>query len=412
LLRWLVEAGPGVPMLIRSILLDEMVSSTMAALPGPLNGVLLNVVALCLNAGRIFAVLLFVEIVLLLARLAALERTRRNRRHGRATPPDLYLSVAILWCGLQGAMGCAGMASGVLAMQILSATSIMALTGPICARTYGAPRYAMLLLGLCYLPLVLGAQMIRQPWLLVMVAQTPLLFIGAGTILKRYQSLSVNALHKHAASHYSATHDSLTGLLNRLGLAEALMHQLVPREPFAMLYLDLDGFKPVNDSFGHKVGDTVLAAVGARLRELCRGSDLVARIGGDEFIVLLRDVTVSACDALAESMIHRISEPYPLGSGRTVAIGVSIGWAYFPDDSDDLDELQRKADAALYDAKAAGKGVHRRYTDLDAPAALAAAPYIIPPRPRPRPQGVRSSPASAPTSRAGCVLPISTTKVT
>ncbi len=61
LLRWLVEAGPGVPMLIRSILLDEMVSSTMAALPGPLNGVLLNVVALCLNAGRIFAVLLFVE---------------------------------------------------------------------------------------------------------------------------------------------------------------------------------------------------------------------------------------------------------------------------------------------------------------------------------------------------------------
>jgi diguanylate cyclase (GGDEF)-like protein len=397
LLLWLVEAGPGVPMLIRSILIDEMVGSPLAALPGPLNAVLLDIIGLCLHAGRVFAVLLSLEITLLLARIGAMERTRRNRRNGRATPPDLYLIVAIGWCGLQGAMGCAGMASGILPMQILVATSVMALIGPICARSYGAPRYAMLLIGLCYLPLVLGGQTIGQPWLLVMVAQTPLLFTGAGVILRRYQSLSVNALHKHAASHHSATHDSLTGLLNRMGLAEALVRHLVPGEPFAMLYLDLDGFKPVNDSFGHQAGDAVLTEVGARLRDLCRRSDVVARIGGDEFIVLLRSVTVAEVAPLAERMIRRISDhPYMLECGGGVAIGVSIGWACFPEDSHDLDELQRKADAALYDAKAAGKGVQRRYADLDNPAALAAEPYAIPPQPRSR--AVRSSPTSVPTS--------------
>jgi len=197
--------------------------------------------------------------------------------------------------------------------------------------------------------------------------------------------------------------DSLTDLPNRRSFfADIEACEAEARQcgaTFAIGIIDLDGFKPVNDTFGHKAGDAVLAAVGVRLREVCRKSDLVARIGGDEFIVLLRDVTASACDGLAESMIRRISERYPLDSGRTVAIGVSIGWACFPDDSDDLDELQRKADAALYDAKTNGKGVHRRYADLDAPAALAVNPYVIPPPSLPGDVcDGRPSPASVSTS--------------
>jgi diguanylate cyclase (GGDEF)-like protein len=362
LLRWLVDAGPDVPQGIRSTLLDEMVGAPAAALAGPLNGLVINVVALCLHGGRAFVALLAAESVLLALRVGLLLRGRRNHRRGAATPPDLYLTLAIAWCALQGALAWACITSAILPLQIISATSVMALIGPICGRNYGAPRFAMLLLALCYLPLIAGAQTLRQPWLLVMAAQGPLLFIGAGTILRRYRTLSITALQGQAASQHRAAHDSLTGLLNRTGLADALPHEHAIGQPFVLYCLDLDGFKPVNDTYGHQAGDVVLAAIGERLRTHVRRTDIVARLGGDEFVVVTTGMPEAEAARYGEQIIRWIADrPYRLDDDRCARIGVSVGYACAPADGLDPETLRRHADTALYAAKAAGKGVCRRY---------------------------------------------------
>jgi diguanylate cyclase (GGDEF)-like protein len=365
-LAWLTDAGAGVPMPIRSTLMDEMVASPRAALAGPLNGMLIGAVSLCVTGSRVFFVLLAIETVLLAARVALLYRNARNQAHGVATPPDLYLTLAIAWCGLQGALGWSCMASGIPAVQVIAAASILALVGPICARNYGAPRYAMLLIALSYLPLMVGAQTLREPWLLVMVLQTPLLFMGAGTILQRYHRLAVAAMQGQAQNHDLAMHDSLTGLLNRAGLDDLLGRQYRPGMPFVLLYLDLDGFKPVNDTFGHQAGDAVLVAVAERLRNSIRKADIIARLGGDEFLVAMLGMAQPEAHRLAEHLVRIVSDtPYKLGTTGSVRIGISIGYACAPEDGSALDELRRKADVALYDAKAAGKGAVRRFIDPD-----------------------------------------------
>ncbi len=361
-LRWLMDAGPGIPEHIRSLLLGEMVGTPAAALPGPCSAIIVNLVAIGLGGGRLFGLLLALEITLLAARLAIMARAARNARRGRATPPDRYFILAIGWCALQGAMVFGGVVSAILPLQILTAVSMTGLLGPICARCYGAPRYAMLLLALCYLPLVAAVQLIHEPWLVVMVLQVPLLFTGAGTILKRYHSLSVSALLAREQSQHRAMHDSLTGLPNRAGLSESLARFDATRHPFALFYIDLDGFKPVNDSFGHWAGDLVLAGVAERLLLAARRTDIVARLGGDEFVIVATGMPPPECVGFAERLIRQLTEqPYLLEGIGPVRIGASVGFACGPEDGVEIDILQRRADAALYDAKAAGKGVARRF---------------------------------------------------
>ncbi len=363
---------------IRSLLLDEMVSAPKAALPGPVNGVVLNAIALCLNAGTMFVAFMIAEVALLALRMCLMRRASRDRARGRPTPPDLYLIVAASWCALEGAMGFAAMASGIVPLQVLFATSVMALTGPICARNYGAPRYAMLLLGLCVLPLIAGAQFVSNPWLTLMMPQTVLLFMGAGAVVKRFHTLSVSALLAQAHSTHRAAHDSLTGLLNRAGLADTLLERDVTRRPHAVFYVDLDGFKPVNDTFGHRAGDLMLVAVAGRLRACARSSDIVARLGGDEFVLITPDMTPAESECFAERIVAHISaQPYMLDSFGKLRVGASVGYACGPQDGVDFAELQRKADAALYDAKAAGRGTFRRFAELDSARSLAADPYVV-----------------------------------
>ncbi|SOE53795.1 diguanylate cyclase (GGDEF) domain-containing protein [Burkholderia sp. OK233] len=168
-----------------------------------------------------------------------------------------------------------------------------------------------------------------------------------------------------------ARHDVLTGLPNLRYLREQLERILSRctdnRDPaLAVMYLDLDNFKQVNDGFGHAAGDEVLKMVGERLRRTLRQGELVARLGGDEFAIVLENSTTSSTAALAQRIIQQLSEPYPLSIGPTVKIGASIGIA-FATKYESLELLKKRADAALYDAKEAGKGVFRFWT-MDAVA--------------------------------------------
>jgi diguanylate cyclase (GGDEF)-like protein len=126
-----------------------------------------------------------------------------------------------------------------------------------------------------------------------------------------------------------------------------------------LLFLDLDGFKAVNDSFGHDVGDEVLREVGRRLRRVVRADDALSRFGGDEFCVLVADFPdVAALRALADRIHQALAEPFHIGT-LTVNVRTSIGIATCPADADDPEALTRKADAALYEAKRAGRGTTR-----------------------------------------------------
>ena len=166
-----------------------------------------------------------------------------------------------------------------------------------------------------------------------------------------------------AALRRQALHDPLTGLPNRLQLMERLDAYLenarVNGIPAAMCVVDLDDFKSVNDTFGHPAGDELLVAAGQRLLSTVRGSDLVARIGGDEFVVLMDGATDAAVDAITARIIERLAAPVMI-SGRSVQTTVSIGVAFAHDDSG-RDSLFRNADAALYRAKALGRNRVARY---------------------------------------------------
>ena len=157
-----------------------------------------------------------------------------------------------------------------------------------------------------------------------------------------------------------AHHDDLTGLPNRL-LFNDRLHQtlsLAKRDSrqFALLYLDLDHFKPVNDSMGHAAGDELLQGVAARIRHQVRESDTVARVGGDEFTVILPDTAKrEEAAVVAGKIIRALALPFRLGpQGQSIAIGISIGIAVYPSDGRDADALVTAADTAMYAAKQAG----------------------------------------------------------
>ena len=191
-----------------------------------------------------------------------------------------------------------------------------------------------------------------------------LLVALAGAVVGRYvlvtrdhlrlaDQLESKVSERTAELEYLAYHDTLTGLPNR----EAFMRQLIsriddPEHACAVLYLDLDGFKSVNDGLGHSVGDHVLQVVGARLRSALRSGDFLARLGGDEFGVVATATDAASAERLAERLIDALSAPVAV-RGRRLAMGVSIGIAP-RDRMDTAEELLRNADLAMYQMKARG----------------------------------------------------------
>jgi diguanylate cyclase (GGDEF)-like protein/PAS domain S-box-containing protein len=164
-----------------------------------------------------------------------------------------------------------------------------------------------------------------------------------------------------------AHHDPLTDLPNRLLAMQRLTHAIQvarrKKRTGAVLFLDLDRFKNVNDSLGHPAGDELLLAVTRRLGDRLRESDTLARLGGDEFLVLVEDIEDSnAAAALAQLLLEQFDAPFALTGGHEVYIGTSIGISVFPDDGEEADEVVKNADAALYRAKEDGRGIYRFYT--------------------------------------------------
>jgi len=165
---------------------------------------------------------------------------------------------------------------------------------------------------------------------------------------------------------YIAYHDTLTGLPNR-GLFSKLLQQALMlakrnNRSFSVLFLDLDGFKHINDTLGHDAGDQLLIEVSERLTECLRSSDVVARIGGDEFVALLPNHKGGDCaEAVAQKIITAIAEPHNI-LGHKYSITISVGISMYPRDGQDEHTLMKNADIAMYYAKSHGKNSYRFYS--------------------------------------------------
>ena len=160
-----------------------------------------------------------------------------------------------------------------------------------------------------------------------------------------------------------AHHDPLTSLPNRVMFQEKL--QQIEKQckeeasSFSLMYIDLDNFKPINDSLGHDAGDYVLVSVAKRLQKLLRNMDLVARLGGDEFAVILTSISERKhAGIVAQKIIDALSKPIDY-KNHECHIGASIGLSWYPDDAELLDDLIKNADKAMYQAKEAGKNIYR-----------------------------------------------------
>ncbi|MEN9435490.1 MAG: hypothetical protein RIR09_145, partial [Pseudomonadota bacterium] len=175
------------------------------------------------------------------------------------------------------------------------------------------------------------------------------------------------ALHDRIDAYRRKTHalknkaysDALTGLANRLLLADRFeitaSRSKRQSSPFALLMIDLNAFKAVNDNYGHAAGDRVLVTVAKRLMETVRASDTVARVGGDEFVLLIESFKNSdELVHLGRKLVSSISQPIAIGNGVNVQVGASVGFALWPKNGASMEDLLNVADQGMYDCKISG----------------------------------------------------------
>jgi diguanylate cyclase (GGDEF)-like protein/PAS domain S-box-containing protein len=202
----------------------------------------------------------------------------------------------------------------------------------------------------------------------------PLQYMSILTDISRLQEDIENA-------RYLANYDSLTGLPNRLLFHDHLQQAQTKARRygrlFALLFIDLDGFKPINDQYGHTVGDRLLHSVGERLQLTVRETDRVARLGGDEFTVIANDIRqIEDAARVAEKIIQQFTEPFELGSYKA-SVSASIGITIYPEDSNNIDMLIKYADDAMYRAKAKGKACYAFYQARPATNTLQSLPHLM-----------------------------------
>ena len=188
-----------------------------------------------------------------------------------------------------------------------------------------------------------------------------------GMLARAFNTMAEEVKHKQAKLHRQANFDALTGLPNRMMAFERISLEISRAKRagkrFALMFIDLDNFKDVNDSLGHAAGDQLLVDIGARLQACMRDADSVARLGGDEFLVLVPDVTDEVeIEKIAARMLEAVSAAQEL-RGRKVVAKCSIGIAVYPDNGDTVEALMANVDNAMYQAKAAQGGSAMFFTD-------------------------------------------------
>ena len=194
LLEWLMRWSHGTPQELRPAMNGALLSSPVAVILGGINGLFVAALALFMIGGTAFAIIMLIEAILMCARLASLKRVSAVRAKGEVPYIDIPVTLSLLWCALQGTLFFLTMRSGNTAIMVITAAHCMGLVGPLCARNYAAPRLAMLLVGLCVAPFLIGAVTTGDPLLLALLALLPGFLLGSTQLLSHYRGAMLCAL--------------------------------------------------------------------------------------------------------------------------------------------------------------------------------------------------------------------------
>lgn len=356
--RWLADAGSEVPPDIRAALVGTLFGTLPIFIGGVVNTLLISAVIAARLPERAFIAWFLMEVVLSATRLVVLRWAHRAAAEGRDTPTDLYLWLAVAWAASVGYGAFISVTSGDWVVATLACLSAAAMVGGICFRNYAAPRLVGVMIALSLGPVLIGAVMSGEWILFLTLFQIPFYLYSMFMAAYRLNHVLVATMSAERENRRKARQDPLTGVLNRTGLHHALEEKLGNRKADAnivLTYIDLDGFKSVNDTYGHAGGDVLLQLVTDRLTRTVRPQDVVSRIGGDEFVVLFDNLDRTQMLGMGTRLIERIGAPFRLETGEVIVIGASAGMAVAPLHGEDLQSLMAAADGALYESKSRGK---------------------------------------------------------
>jgi len=359
LMRWLTDVGPDVPGDIRAALISQLFGAVPIFAGGAINSVAIAAIIAYRLQTELLVAWFVLELMICLARLAVLVAAHRAIRLHRPTPTDLHLLLSMAWSLSLGLGAIASIGSGDWLVAMLASMSTAAMIGGICFRNFGAPRFAGIMMLISLGPVAVYIALLGEPMLYIMIYQVPMYLAAMAGAAFRLNRMLITTMRAERENSHRAHHDALTGLLNRAGFIDALEAKIAQsgREdrPVALFFVDLDEFKPINDTFGHGAGDRVLKGAAERLRKAVPESAAIARMGGDEFVALVENVTAEQALAMGQRIVGEIGAPYQLDGETRASVGASVGIALSPDHGSQVAELLAVADGALYEAKSSGK---------------------------------------------------------
>jgi diguanylate cyclase (GGDEF)-like protein len=361
---WLVATREPTSPEIQARLIAYVIDSRLSLLVGFLS-IAATILVAAWRTGEAWPWLwLAADLAIVGCRLAILRAAERDAGGSKARHQAAMLATGLLWCLVFSAGMFMCVRSDITSLAVLAAVNTVAVASVSSMRIAAVPRYGVAVVLLCYLPFGLALATSGKPGLIAVAALVPLWMGGLVGLLLQNHRLIRRMIQAELQTRQAALTDKLTGLPNRLCLEEklqALCSGLARGERFALLCLDLDGFKAVNDNHGHGAGDLLLRALAGRLHHCLRDHDTACRLGGDEFVVLLPGAGSDEAAFVAKRIIATIGRPFDVGINELLGVGVSIGSATAPDQGLVAADLMAAADHALYAAKSAGKGTHRAF---------------------------------------------------
>ena len=353
--RWLVECAGEVPAEIRPSLVQGLYGSLPIFLGGVFNTVLVSSIVATRLPTPAFLLWAALEIGLAALRLPLLIKGTRAAKSGGRAHIDLYILAAVCWAASVG-YGCfITVLSGDWLAATLVVLSAAAMTGGVAFRNFAAPRLVMVMILLSLGPCAVAGVISGELIMLATALQIPMYIYAMTHAAYRLNAMLVQTMRSERENGRRARHDNLTGLLNRAGLEEIVARRTGTTTGATLFYIDLDGFKAINDTLGHAAGDQLLVEVSQLMRQLTPATDVVARMGGDEFVILADETDAATARQTGQRLIDALSSTSFLLNETAVTVGASVGIAIRSAAPSDFSTLLLEADRALYDAKLKGR---------------------------------------------------------
>jgi len=306
------------------------------------------------------------QAILLLLLVAAASSARmlglHRARHGLAASNLVVLS-GIAWASTVGLICALCMLTGEIVLTTVAALTMTGFAFTSAYNNAGIPRLARTQVLIVSVPFLLASVFTGVAEMPVILALGPIWILGIMHLVKATHKSVAATITTQKRNAFLAMNDDLTGLANRVSILGAIEDMArdatadgLPERPY-VLYLDLDDFKPINDRFGHQMGDFVLRTLAGRLRDAVGASGQIGRVGGDEFVIALSPATACEAAEVAARLSEAARLPVDLGGGHSVRIGATIGGASVG--SAGVDAALARADARLYEGKRQGGGVNR-----------------------------------------------------